>query len=153
MLLWRLSGEPHAASFDGCYGMLFHGRWNTVGHAVTYAATSPSLCVLERLVHIEDPALMPRFMLVRYDVPDDLLVERVMLADLPDDWRRREATTQERGDTWHDTRASVALFVPSAIVPVDGAPDVNVVINHRHPAVARIRIVAIDPFELDVRLL
>ncbi|HSU06220.1 MAG TPA: RES family NAD+ phosphorylase, partial [Acetobacteraceae bacterium] len=46
MLLWRLSGRQHANAFDGGYGLLFNGRWNTVGHAVTYCATSPSLCVL-----------------------------------------------------------------------------------------------------------
>jgi RES domain-containing protein len=54
MLLWRLSGLRHASSFDGGYGLLFDGRWNTVGHAVTYCAISPSLCVLEKLVHVED---------------------------------------------------------------------------------------------------
>jgi RES domain-containing protein len=57
MLLWRLSIRRYANIFDGGYGLLFDGRWNTVGHAVTYCATSPSLCVLENLVHIEDPAL------------------------------------------------------------------------------------------------
>jgi hypothetical protein len=52
MLLWRLSGAQHAK--DGGYGLLFDGRQKTVGHAVTYGSTSPSLCVLEKLVHIED---------------------------------------------------------------------------------------------------
>jgi RES domain-containing protein len=41
------SGEPCARSFDGGYGLLYDGRWNTAGHAVTYCATSPSLCLLE----------------------------------------------------------------------------------------------------------
>ena len=54
MLLWRLSGVQHAEAFDGGYGLLFEGRWNTIGHAVAYCATSPSLCVLEKLVHVED---------------------------------------------------------------------------------------------------
>lgn len=61
MILWRLSGVEHARAFDGSYGLLFDGRWNTMGRPVTYAATSPSLCVLEKLVHIEDPALCRRW--------------------------------------------------------------------------------------------
>ncbi len=52
MLLWRLSGKHHAHAFDGWYGLFFDGRWNTMGHAVTYCATSPALCVLEKAVHI-----------------------------------------------------------------------------------------------------
>ena len=64
MLLWRLSGLRHASAFDGGYGLLFDGRWNTVGHAVTYCATSPSLCVLEKLVHVEDPALLPELAMI-----------------------------------------------------------------------------------------
>jgi RES domain-containing protein len=41
MILWRLAGQQHAGAFDRDYGFLYDGRWNTVGHAVTYCATSP----------------------------------------------------------------------------------------------------------------
>jgi RES domain-containing protein len=152
MILWRLSGASHARAFDGGYGLLFDGRWNTVGHAVTYAATSPSLCILEKLVHIEDPALMPDLVMVRYDVPDDLAVTTIALSELPEGWHRQEAMTQQRGNAWHVTRGTPLLQVPSAIVPLDGSPDTNVVINHRHPDADRIRIQASKPFALDVRL-
>lgn len=152
MILWRLSGETHARAFDGGYGLLFDGRWNTVGHAVTYAATSPSLCVLEKLVHIEDPALMPALVIVRYEVPDDLAVREIGVTGLPDDWRLQESLTQTLGDDWHAGRETPLLKVPSAIVPLGGSPDLNMVINHRHPEAARIRIMAAEPFTLDVRL-
>lgn len=152
MLLWRLSGPQHATAFDGGYGLLFDGRWNTIGHAVTYCATSPALCVLEKLVHVEDPMLLPDLMMVRYEAPDHLAVEALDLKALPGDWRRQEAWTQRRGDDWHDALATPLLRVPSAIVPIEASPDVNVVINHKHPAVAGIVIVAVEPFILDPRL-
>jgi RES domain-containing protein len=152
MILWRLSGIQHVRAFDGGYGLLFDGRWNTAGHAVTYAATSPSLCVLEKLVHIEDPALMPAFMMVRYDVPGDLAVKTITVADLPEDWTQQDILTQSLGDAWHAAQESLMLCVPSAIVPITSSPDVNVVINHRHPDTARIRILDAEPFALDVRL-
>jgi hypothetical protein len=44
------------------------------------------------------------------------------------------------------------LFVPSAIVPLAGASERNVLINHRHAARSRIKIVAATPFSLDPRL-
>jgi len=152
MLLWRLSGTQHAEAFDGGYGTLFDGRWNTVGHAVTYCATSPSLCVLEKLVHIEDPALLPALVMVTYDVPDGIGAETIMLDELPGDWRRREAWTQQRGDEWHRSHATPLMLVPSAIVPLPGSPDVNVLVNHDHPASGGITLRAMQPFTLDPRL-
>jgi RES domain-containing protein len=153
MQLWRLSGVAHAENFDGGYGLLFDGRWNTAGHAVTYCSTSPSLCVLEKLVHIEDPALMPPLVMVRYEAPDDLAVETLAVADLPDGWRAAESWTQSRGDRWHEAAETPLLRAPSVIVPLDRSPDVNVLINHRHPAAAEIRIARAEPFALDARLL
>ena len=152
MRLWRLSGREHARSFDGGYGLLYDGRWNTAGHAVTYCATSPSLCVLEQLVHVEDPALMPDLVMLTYEAPDAIAMDMVRLGDLPDDWRRREGWTQRLGDAWHRSLATPLLSVPSAIVPLDASPDVNVLINHRHPAAARIVVTAAEPFVLDPRL-
>lgn len=152
MLLWRLSGAQHARAFDGGYGLLFDGRWNTMGHPVTYCATSPALCVLEKLVHVEDPMLLPELMMVRYDAPDDLAIETRGLTDLPANWRQKESWTQRQGDQWHGSLSTPLLCIPSAIVPVDQSPDWNVLINHHHPATTRISIVAVDPFVLDPRL-
>lgn len=152
MRLWRLSGLRHAAAMDGGYGLLFDGRWNTIGRAVTYSATSPSLCVLEKLVHVEDPALLPSLAMVSYEAPGDIPLGTRDLANLPADWRQREALTQQIGDEWLDGLNAALLFVPSAIVPIAEGPDQNVLINHRHPAAAGIKIASIEPFELDVRL-
>ncbi len=55
MRLWRLSNAEDA----GRFGLHHDGRWNTRGRPVTYGATGPALCVLEKLVHVEDPALLP----------------------------------------------------------------------------------------------
>jgi RES domain-containing protein len=152
MLLWRLSGRQYARALDGGYGLHFDGRWNTVGHAVTYCATSPALCVLEKLVHVEDPALLPELVMVTYELPDSTAMEEISLAELPADWRRHEAWSQERGDRWHESRSSLLLRVPSAIVPLAGSPDRNVLVNHGHPDAAALRIVGEEPFSLDPRL-
>jgi RES domain-containing protein len=153
MILWRLSGVQHARAFDGGYGLLYDGRWNSAGHAVTYCATSPSLCVLEKLVHVDDPDLLPALMMVRYDAPDDLGCETLTVADLPNNWRAQESWTQQRGDRWHAELNAPLLRVPSAIVPLAGSPDMNVLINHRHPAAARITPAMAEAFVLDTRLL
>ncbi|WP_245292780.1 hypothetical protein [Pararhizobium arenae] len=45
------------------------------------------------------------------------------------------------------------MRVPSAIVPIAGSPDVNILVNHAHPDAHRLRIVDEQPFVFDVRLL
>jgi RES domain-containing protein len=152
MRLWRLSGVVHAQALDGGYGLVFDGRWNTVGRPVTYCATSPSLCVLEKLVHVEDPSLLPRLAMVSYEVPENVRVDKRELTGLPDDWRQRETFTQELGNEWLDSVAAPLLVVPSVIVPITDGPDWNVLVNHRHSDAMTIKIMRIEPFELDVRL-
>lgn len=153
MRLWRLSRLAYAEVMDGGYGLLFEGRWNGIGRPLTYSATSPSLCILEKLVHIEDPALLPELAMVIYDVPDVTPAKHLSLADLPHDWRRRETSTQRIGEEWLAGLETALLFVPSVIVPIAGCPDRNAIINPRHRAAAAITIERIEPFELDVRLL
>ena len=153
MRLWRLSAAQFADAMDGGYGLLFDGRWNAVGHPVTYAATSPALCVLEKLVHVEDPRLLPELAMVSYDIPVDITLDRHEMSELPADWRERESFTQQIGTEWLDGLGSALLAVPSAIVAVADGPDRNVLINPRHPDARRISIARIEAFLLDVRLL
>ena len=122
------------------------------GQAVTCCSTSPSLCVLEKLVHIQDPALVPALMMVRYDVPDALGAEMVVVAELPEDWRFQESWTQRRDEQWYAGRAALLLFAPAAIVPLDDSPGMNVLISHLHLAATGVRTAAAEPFVLDVGL-
>jgi RES domain-containing protein len=152
MRLWRLSSQRRARDFDGGYGLSNNGRWNTKGRPVTYCSTVPSLAALEKRVHVVDPSLLPRQTLVEYHVPDDIVPHTIPIGALPDDWTTRETHTQTLGDQWLDKCQEAILVVPSVIVPIDGAPDRNVLINHRHTASSRITIVAVTPFTLDPRL-
>lgn len=124
-----------------------------MGRPLTYAATSPSLCVLEKLVYIENPDLLPTLAIVVYDLSDDVPVSRLTLTELPQDWRGREAEAQRIGDAWLASDQGALLYVPSAIVPIADSPDFNVIVNHRHPASAAITIERVEVFDLDVRLL
>ena len=101
---------------------------------MTYGATSPALCVLEKLVHVEDPALLPDLVMVTYEAPDDLAVKTIALDDLPPDWIAQESLTQQKGHAFLRDGVAALLRVPSAVVPLRDSPDVNVLINHAHPA-------------------
>jgi RES domain len=115
-------------------------------------STVPSLCALEKRVHVFDPALLPDQVMVEYEAPDDLPKHEITLDDLPADWGARETRTQSIGDTWLDAGTATLLSVPSVIVPIGGAPDRKVLINHRRTDAARIRVVNTSPFTFDPRL-
>jgi len=154
MRLWRLSGRLHADSFEGGYGLENGGRWNSRGHPVTYCSTVPSLCVLEKLVHVQDPRLLPDdLVMVEYEAPDAVGMDVIDLADLPPAWRDNEALTQRLGDAWLIAERKPLLKVPSAIVAMEGAFDRNVLINHRHRDVSRMSAAKTESFAFDARLL
>jgi len=153
MRLWRLSGADYADRLDGGYGLENDGRWNTRRRPVTYCSTGPALCLLEKLVHVDDLALIPDdTMLVRYHAPDDIVSEAVPLEDLPDNWRLDARVTRALGNAWLDRASGCLLRVPSVIVPVADADDRNVLINHRHEDAARITVSGVEIFEYDPRL-
>jgi RES domain-containing protein len=152
MRLWRLSSVRRARDFTGGYGLANSGRWNTIGRPVTYCASVPSLAALEKRVHVGDPSRLPPQAMVAYDAPDDVSVRTIDIGELPTDWASREAHTQQLGDEWLDAGEEAILLVPSVIMPIAGVVDRNVLINHRKPDAARIRIAAVVAFALDPRL-
>ena len=114
---------------------------------MVYASEHLSLAVLEILVHLESDDLPNNLIAYRLDLPDGL-VER--LEEVPDDWLADPLRRQSRryGDTWAVEQRSVALAVPSAIVPSES----NVLLNPLHPRFGEVRIVDQFPFALDHRL-
>jgi hypothetical protein len=106
------------------------------------------LCVLEKLVQIEDSSLLPEKM-VTYVILAHLGIDTIGLEELPGDWRRREAWTQQKGDDWHGLGPNPPLQVPSAIVPLPASPDVNFLINHNHPATTEIKMSRLESFVFD----
>lgn len=152
MRLWRLSNARHARAFDGGFGLVSSGRWNSIGRPVTYCSNVPSLCALEKRVHYSSLDLLPPQYMIEYLAPDDLPLMEIGFADLAENWHRRDGYTRRLGDDWLDAVTGAVLLVPSVIIRLASATDRNAVINHRHPDCRRIEIVDVMPFDLDQRL-
>jgi len=71
-------------------------------------------------------------------------------AGLPSDWRvwPWPTATQQIGTFWHERRASVALSVPSAVIPMQR----KVLLNIQHPRFADLAIDGPFPFPANTRL-
>lgn len=115
-----------------------------------YAASSAALSLLETLVHVDRTDLLSDdYVAISLAIPADE-VERIAFNDLPPDWQAwpHPSSTRSLGTAWFDQRRSVALVVPSAVVPHES----NVLLNPTHPSFTRIEVGEPEPFPVDARL-
>jgi RES domain-containing protein len=139
-------GEP-AKAFSGEGGLHAAGRWNSLGTRLVYASTSVALACLETLTHMGTPRRLEERWLFTIEIPDELVQN---LTTLPRGWDSEPAGAVSRsvGDAWVQEQRSVALLVPSVVVPLEQ----NALINPRHPA---FRLTWVKPrvrFRYDPRL-
>jgi len=150
MRAYRVTLAAYAANaaqaFSGQGGIYGLGRWHTRGRPVVYAAHSLSLAALEALVHLHRSTKIAPYMQLEINIPD-ALVE--VATALPSDWQSNVGATQAFGDAWLVGVSSVALQVPSVIIPTES----NVVINPAHPSFdLSWVVVGPKPFSFDPRL-
>jgi len=150
-IAWRLASVhlKHSA-FDGEGARLYGGRWNTPGHAAVYLASSRSLAALELLVHL--PSAARSFPLCRFevDIPDGSLLRLEDYSVLQSSWLGASIhpATQQLGDAWLKDRTTLALAVPSAIIP----EEMNYLLNPGHPDFGQLKILPPQAFSFDPRL-
>jgi RES domain-containing protein len=136
MRAWRILRPAYADDpLSGAGAARLGGRWNSVGVAMTYASTSRPLAVLEMLVHVRRERIPLDALLLPLEVPDDLITE---LRERPEGWNRipHDESSRRAGDRWIRQGNSLAILVPSAVLPAER----NLLINPAHPQVARVGI-------------
>ena len=122
------------------------GRWNSPGRPVVYASESLALSLAECLVHVPGP--LPRdYVAYKILVPGRSL-ERLEPAELDESWRTDVGLTRAVGDRWLAEARTLALAVPSLVLP----ESTNVLLNPLHPLANRLEIVSQEPFHFDPRL-
>jgi RES domain-containing protein len=116
---------------------------------MVYAAQTRALAALEGLAHFGGAERRIAFVTFAIEVPDELVL-RLATANLPGDWRREEpgAGTQELGSAWQMGGKSVALLVPSALIPQEFC----LLLNPEHPDTRKVAIRYPEPFRFDDRL-
>jgi RES domain-containing protein len=150
MRAYRIVKLKHAhEAFSGEGARIYGGRWNRPGVALVYAAQTRSLAALESLAHFAGAERRMSFVTFEIDVPEDLVM-RIDRADLAPGWRSEEpgAITQELGSQWQRGGKSVALAVPSVLVPEESC----LLLNPEHPDTDKVMISYPVPFEFDERL-
>jgi RES domain-containing protein len=147
---WRITKQRHVESaFSGEGARLYGGRWNSPGTPVVYVAQSQALAVLEVLVHLDSPALLEKYALIQVDF-DDASITSLNRVVLPTNWRDDPAPAEAQaiGDDWAKKSRSVALRVPSSLVPAE----FNFLLNPRHADFKNLKVHKAISYQLDPRL-
>ncbi len=146
----RRYAQPITNAFSGEGSRLTGGRWNSRGRIVVYLSEHRSLAALETLVHAPRPELLAeQFVIIEVTIPDELILT-LDKAALKPGWSNPSDFTvsQAVGDAWLAERASLALKVPSAIIPEEN----TLLLAPGHAGWSRLQFGAARPFLFDNRL-
>ncbi len=151
IVAWRLTKARHAAiAFDGEGARLEGGRWNPKGIPVVYLSDHPALAALEAFIHLKGAVTKIEFVMYRVEIPIELPVLELTVADLPAGWRNEPLSPQTMavGEKWVQEGKAAILKVPSVLVPAAA----NLVLNPRHKDFPKIRIGPAEKFSFDPRM-
>lgn len=150
MNLWRILDRGLVReAFSGQGACSYGGRWNSPGVRMVYCSEHPALAALEKLVHIQDmEQLRQSYVLISVTCPQGLT--ETLSQRLPRNWAGEGARTKLRriGDQWIASRRSLALIVPSVVLPRAS----NILVNPLHPTFGELRIGRPETFDFDPRL-
>ncbi|MDP3814666.1 RES family NAD+ phosphorylase [Pseudomonas sp.] len=148
MQAWRVGKAKHANDLSGNGAAIAGGRWNDTDVPALYLGLTPAICCLEAFVNASGPPTV-QMKLTRIELPDepDLYLEP---EDLPDGWDSKPAdrASMDFGTRWLMSRSHLGLIVPSSVLPAER----NIVINPRHPAASRLRVIEVQDFFYDPRM-
>ena len=150
---WRLASVEYSRTVEdmlsGKGALRYGGRWHSPGRRVVYLSASLALASLELLVHLRETDVLRAYRKLSVGTPERL-VKAADVRALPADWARTSLhpVTQQIGDRWLDSLASVVLAVPSAVV----IGEVNYIVNPAHPDFARLEPGEITDYCYDPRI-
>jgi RES domain-containing protein len=158
VIVWRVIRAAFCSSSADAYsgkGAAAAGqRWNGAGVRMAYASTTLSLAILEYLASLGDRTLAPRDLVgVRAILPKP--APRDVTPAVPADWRTVPAphSTRAFGDAWIRRGGTLAITVPSVLLPAASATtERNVLINPLHARYSEIAYDVPVAIVLDERL-
>lgn len=153
--LFRIQTDAHRDTIlDGVGAQLRGGRWNAKGTPMLYTATTPELCFLEYMVHLEGTSLadLPPLILCEIQAPANSITY-LTAEQLPLGWDNPQATPPglaQFARQQFSQHQTLCLAVPSAVVPL--SPSWNVLLDPLHRLRTTCAVISIQPYPIDPRL-
>jgi len=149
MKVYRITKAKYSQDLSGTGAKLYGGRWNSKGTAILYTAENKALAALKSLVHF-DPVLVPKNLkIITIEIPKRA-IKNLGQDKLPKGWKSNPVLLElsEIGKKWVESNSSLALKVPSVIIP----GEYNVLVNPEHKLFSTIKILEQEDFSFDERL-
>ena len=148
--IYRIAKKQYLEDLSGEGARLYGGRWNKKGYNMVYFSESLSLAVLEILVHIDFKFLTNDFGYLEAEIPENLISPKRKETKLEDTWRENPPSnySMQYGTDWLKSNKSLAMQVPSAILPMTN----NILVNPRHPLIKKIKIIRTGVLDVDSRV-
>ena len=148
MDVFRVSPCRFVNDHSGTGAAIYGGRWNSKGIYVLYASLTPSLALLENIVHLSGIPL-EEYCLVKWNIPEGKIAE-LKVDDLPPDWASYPSPDKlkEIGDEFIRVNFFLGLKLPSAIMPEENI----ILLNPQHPDFKKIKTGDIRNITFDARL-
>jgi len=136
MKVYRIAKWHYLDDLSGTGARLYGGRWNRVGSTVLYTSTHLSLAVLELLANHVRRLVDETYGYLTLEIPDSIKNPVISINDLDNDWRSIQYSDQtvRIGSKWIQSKESLALMVPSAVL----SQEHNVLINPSHESFEQI---------------
>ncbi|MGE9315070.1 RES family NAD+ phosphorylase [Niabella sp. CJ426] len=148
MKVYRISKCKYIDDLSGTGSSRFPGRWHNKGTYILYTAASPSLAMLESVVHI---TTLPKIELCMtcLEIPDGSITE-LSGTQLPENWFTSPPPDHLKyiGDQFIQAGNYLALKIPSAVMP----EEFNILLNPAHPLFRKIKVIYTRQLRVDERL-
>ncbi len=156
MEVFRISTKKYAADLSGKGAADFGGRWNLIGTPVLYTAGSRALAILEKLAHLDNDTVTQNYQVAVLEIPETLISELpaqqifdlTLLMKSLHEVEACRLLCLKLGQSWLANQTSLALKVPSALVP----EEFNFLINPMHPDFSALKLTRVNDFIFDSRL-
>jgi len=151
MHVYRLARAKYIYDLSGIGAQIAGGRWNVKGAAVLYTAQNRALATVEYLVHVPIAIIPKNIRMATLEVPDAAPKTTISIKVLPPNWNYYPPSPElaKIGTDWVTGNLQLLLFIPSAVVPGEH----NVLINPSHPDMKYVKILDVEVYQFDKRLL
>lgn len=151
MIVYRIAKTIYVRDLSGIGTRLYGSRWSPPGIPVVHTSESRALAALEYYVHTAGHRMPPGISIASIEIPDSAPIKNIDVKALPPDWKSYPAPLilQDVGMKWVKSGDSLLLKVPSVQTP----PECNVLINPAHPEMITVRIIKVEDFYYDQRLI
>ncbi len=145
--VYRISKCIYIDDMKGAGAAAYGGRWHSKGISILYTASTPSLALLESIVHLSRIPVMD-YCMACFQIPEERIL-KIEISHLPESWNSNPAVgdTAIIGDRFIKQNQYLGLEVPSVIIP----EETNILLNPRHNDFSKVSLVYKRMIPIDQR--